>query len=260
MNNYCVSDLSSVEHYYKYKHLCSPKTRQMKMRIGVILDGRGTFSYVNQKLEVKKGDVILIPEKIFCYSEWVGEPDIRVIYLNFNLSMSDSLIGYDLQSFPFSCAGERKEAIDSILKIHSLLSGENGDRLVAYAEFYMLLSRLLPYMEKSRKKYKKELCEAIIYISDNWNKDFNFSDVAAHCCTCESKLYKLFKEQLGDTPNNYLNSIKINYAIHYLEHENYSVNEVSDLCNFHSDTYFRKVFRKFTGINPSDYKKQFSNY
>ena len=61
MDNFYVYQLSSIEHNYKHKHLCTPKTRQMKMRLGVILDGTGTFTYVNQKVCVKKGDIIIIP-------------------------------------------------------------------------------------------------------------------------------------------------------------------------------------------------------
>ncbi len=256
MDNFYVCELSSTEHKYKYKHLCTTKTRQMKMRIGVILDGTGAFTYVNQKVKVKKGDVVIIPEKIFCYSEWSGEPDIRVIYLNFKLNTDNVLTGYSLQTFSFD---GQSDITDSVVEIHSKLHGDLQSKLIAYSEFYMLLSKLLPIMENGRKKYKKELCEAIAYITDNWNRDFKFSDVAAHCCSCEAKLYRLFKEQFGQSPNDYLNSVKVNYAMQYLESAEYLVNEVADMCNFHSETAFRKVFRKYIGTTPSDYKKQFNS-
>lgn len=259
MENFYVYELSSIEHKYKYKHLCTTKTRQMKMRIGVILDGMGTFTYVNQKVNVKRGDIVIIPEKIFCYSEWVGEPDIRVIYLSFKLNTDNTLTNYSLQTFSLDGNAEQSEIIDAVIEIHSKLQGDMQSQLIAYSEFYMLLSKLLPIMENGRKKYKKELCEAIAYITDNWNRDFKFSDVATHCCACEAKLYRLFKEQLGQSPNDYLNSIKVNYAMQYLESSEYLVNEVSYMCNFHSETAFRKVFRKYIGTTPSDYKKQFNS-
>lgn len=259
MDNFYVYALSSIEHIYKHKHLCTPKTRQMKMRVGVILDGTGIFTYVNQKVFVQKGDIIIIPEKIFCYSEWIGKPDIRVIYLSFKLNTDNTLTNYNLQTFSFATMAEQADMANTVIEIHNMLHGDRQSQLVAYSKFYMLLSKLLPIMENGRKKYKKELCEAITYITDNWNHDFKFSDVATYCCACEAKLYRLFKEQLGQSPNDYLNSIKVNYAIQYLESAEYLVNEVSYMCNFHSETYFRKVFRKYIGITPSEYKKQFSS-
>lgn len=258
MNNFYAYELSSAEHNYKYKHLCTPKTRQMKMRVGIVCEGKGVFTYINQKLTVNKGDIVIIPERIFCYSEWTGSPDIRIIYLSFKLNLTNSFSGYSLQAISPESNTKRDEAQKAITEIHSLLTcGDRQSVLKAYGKFYMLLSKLLPAMDASRKKYSKELCEAISYITDNWNTDFCFSDVAAHCCSCESKLYSLFKEQFGQSPNNYLNSIKINYAIQYLENSKFSVSETARQCNFHSESYFRKVFRKLTGINPSDYKKRF---
>ncbi len=259
MENFYIQDLSSAEHKYKHKHLCTPKTRQMKMRIGVICDGVGTFTYINQKLTVQQGDIVIIPEKIFCYSEWVGAPNIHVIYLSFKMNTASTSDGYDLQAFHAEDEAEQRALVNAIIDVHTLLQGEMQDQLIAYSKFYYLLSKLLPDMNKTRKKYKKELCEAISYITDHWNEDFLFSDVAKHCCVCETKLYRLFKEQLGESPTNYLNSIKVNYAIQYLETSRYSVSEVSQICNFHSDSYFRKVFRKYVGLNPSDYKSKFNN-
>lgn len=257
-DNFYVYELSSAEHVYKHKHLCTPKTRQMKMRVGAILDGSGTFTYVNRKLSVEKGDIVIIPERLFCYSEWIGDPDIHVIYLNFNLNIDKTLSNYDLQAFSLDDPEEQSAAIDSIVEIHRLLQGDMCSRLEAYSKFYTLLATLLPVMENSRRKYSGELCEAIHFISDNWNRDFKFSEVAQHCCSSESKLYKLFKEQLGQSPNDYLNTIKISYAVQYLESAKHSVSAVSRMCNFHSESYFRLVFGKYMGINPSDYKKQFS--
>lgn len=259
MDDFYVYELSSEEHRYKHKHLCTTKTRRMKMRIGVVLDGVGTFTYVNQKIHVKRGDIIIIPEKIFCYSEWTGDPDIRVIYLSFKLNADHTATNYSLQTFSVEDHAERSDMIDSVLGIHAKLQGDAQSRLIAYSEFYTLLSKLSPIMETGRKRYEKELCEAIAYISENWNHDFKFSDVADHCCACEAKLYRLFREQLGQSPNEYLNSIKVNYAMQYLESAEYRINEVAYMCNFHSETAFRKVFRKYIGTTPSDYKKQFTS-
>lgn len=257
MSNFYIFDLSAAEHKYKYKHLCTPKTRQINMRLGVILDGEGIFNYVNQKMPVKKGDIILIPEKFFCYSEWTGYPDIHVIYVNFRIGPNNSFDGYGLQTVRLD-ETTQKSLIDGIIKISNLILGNDKNELLAYSEFYLLLNKLLPELSKTRKTYNEELLEAISFINDNWNNDFLFADVAEHCNCCEAKMYNLFKEQLGQTPNNYLNSIKINYAIQYLESGKYSVSDIAKLCNFHSEAYFRKAFKKVVGINPSDYKKRYA--
>lgn len=252
--NFYAYNLTSVEHNYKYKHLCTAKNRQMQMRVGFVVKGSATFVHHNEKLSVKEGDIIFIPEKIFCYSEWTGTPEIRVIYLNFKLNIENTLSNYNLQTFYWNNEETQKEVQTEITKIHTLL--QNEFQLEAYSLFYLLLAKLLPILNANRNLYKKELCEAMDYIASNWDKDFLFADVAAFCCSCQSKLYHLFKEQLCQTPIDYLNTIKINYALKYLETGKNTISEVAFKTNFHSETYFRNVFKKLVGCNPSEYVKK----
>ena len=51
----------------------------------------------------------------------------------------------------------------------------------------------------------------------------HFAKLAKKCCVSESTLYHLFQKELGQTPVNFLNSIKINNAIKYLEKKEYAV-------------------------------------
>ena len=82
------------------------------------------------------------------------------------------------------------------------------------------------------------------------------SDVAKKCLVSESTLYHLFQNELGQTPVRFLNSIKINVAIEYLENSNYSVSDISRMVGFNSENHFRKVFAEFTGTTPLKFRKR----
>ena len=111
-------------------------------------------------------------------------------------------------------------------------------------------------MVRSNISYDKTLQTAIEFITDNWNNDFSIVDLAKKCCVSESTLYHLFQKELGQTPVNFLNSIKINMAIKYLESSNYSISTISRLVGFNSENHFRKVFRSVTDTTPSKFKKK----
>ena len=68
--------------------------------------------------------------------------------------------------------------------------------------------------------------------------------------------YKILQKELDQTPVNFLNSIKINMAIKYLEGSNYSISTISRLVGFNSENHFRKVFRSVTDTTPSKFKKK----
>ena len=77
-----VSELSASKHIFYNYHFCRGNSNRRKTRVGVIIKGSGTYIYLNKKLKVNEGDIVFIPEKIYCYSEWRGTPEIEVIYVS----------------------------------------------------------------------------------------------------------------------------------------------------------------------------------
>ncbi len=110
-------------------------------------------------------------------------------------------------------------------------------------------------MKETGITFDKTLGAAIEYITSNWNRNFSVSDVAKHCLVSESTLYHLFKSELGQTPIRFLNSIRINIAIEYLESTSYSIAEISRMVFFNSENHFRKIFADFIGTTPLKFRK-----
>jgi transcriptional regulator GlxA family with amidase domain len=136
------------------------------------------------------------------------------------------------------------------------MNGDQLDELEGYSLFYRLLRDLLPRMAQSDITYDKALQTAIEYITANWKESFSVATLAKKCCVSESTLYHLFQNELGQSPVRFLNSIRINVALEYLENSNYSIATISQLVGFNSENHFRKVFSEFTGTTPLKFKKR----
>lgn len=243
-----VSELSTSRHVFNKYHFCRGNSNKRKTRIGIILKGNGTYIYLNKKLKVTEGDVVFIPENIFCYSEWQGDPEIEVLYVS-------GFIHYDSFRYEPQTVRCDRETIDDIMNISRLLSSDYLDGLEAYSIFYRVLKVILPQMKQSDIAFDKTLQTAIEYITSNWSTDFSVCDVAKKCCISESALYHLFQKELGQTPVSFLNSIRINIAIEYLENSNYSIATVSRTAGFNSENHFRRVFHEYTGTTPLKFRK-----
>ena len=248
MERIYVSELSASKHTFNNYHFCRGNSNQRKTRIGVIIKGSGTYIYLNKMLSVKKGDVVFIPENIYCYSEWYGSPEIEVIYVS-------CFMHYEQFLYEPQIIYSDDEIKNGLIEIANLLSIDYIKELEAYSLFYKLLQKLLPEMVRSNLSYDKTLQTAIEFITDNWNTDFSVVDLAKKCCISESTLYHLFQKELGQTPVNFMNSIKINNAIKYLENSNHSISTISRLVGFNSENHFRKIFRSVTGTTPLKFKK-----
>ena len=244
-----VSELGSSKHIFNTYHFCRGNTNKRKTRIGLILKGSGTYIYLNKKLKVKENDVVFIPENIYCYSEWHGQPEIEVVYLS-------CFIHYDSFRYEPQIINAENELKKSILTIASFMNGDQLDELEGYSLFYRLHRDLLPRMAQSDITYDNALQTAIEYITANWKESFSVATLAKKCCVSESTLYHLFQNELGQSPVRFLNSIRINVALEYLENSNYSIATISQLVGFNSENHFRKVFSEFTGTTPLKFKKR----
>ena len=74
-------------------------------------------------------------------------------------------------------------------------------------------------------------------------------------CRLSRTAVHLFKKELGQTPVQFVNSIRINVAIEHLENSKHSVSTISRLTGFNSENHFRRIFTELTGMTPLKYRR-----
>ena len=65
----------------------------------------------------------------------------------------------------------------------------------------------------------------------------------------------MFREIAGDTPLHYLIKRRITASLSMLYTTDLSIEEIAVACGFHNANYFAKVFRKYTGKSPTEFRK-----
>lgn len=69
-----------------------------------------------------------------------------------------------------------------------------------------------------------------------------------------SKFRKLFKSETGYSPHQYHLNLRINKAKELLQTTELNIKEIAYQTGFESEFYFSKLFRKKSGISPTDYR------
>lgn len=109
--------------------------------------------------------------------------------------------------------------------------------------------------------YSRRIVHAIDYIICRLHKKVYLDEAAGALKISPAYLSRLFREETGMTFSEYVNKLKIEEAAALLLYTEYTDTEISSLLCFSSQSYFIKIFRRFTGTTPKKYKKQFSaNY
>lgn len=103
---------------------------------------------------------------------------------------------------------------------------------------------------------KRELlAEGLKYLESNLSSEFNISDIALKVCMSPHYFRKIFKEVTGLTPIDYINSLRIKKAVQQLKETNYTIGEVSAMVGVNDINYFSKLFRKYMGCTPTEFRK-----
>lgn len=93
------------------------------------------------------------------------------------------------------------------------------------------------------------------YIEEHYMKEIKLSDLALVTHVTPSYLSTKFKKEEGMSFTEYLVRHRIKMAEELIKSENLSLKDVSDKVGYHDYVQFSKMFKKYVGIAPSEYKK-----
>ena len=92
------------------------------------------------------------------------------------------------------------------------------------------------------------------YIAVHFSEEITLTDVAEAIHLNATYLSTLFRQVTGRSFKDYLNQVRIREAQHLLKNTDYPIMEISIACGFSDQSYFTKVFRKYTGLTPKQYR------
>lgn len=97
------------------------------------------------------------------------------------------------------------------------------------------------------------LSMAIAWMHDNAERISSIDEVAARACMSKSSFYRHFKTEMGQSPLEYLNEIRIKKAKTMLLQPGTQVGDVSFAFGYSSVSHFIRTFKKETGVTPKQY-------
>lgn len=121
----------------------------------------------------------------------------------------------------------------------------------------LILSYYLEHFPGKHKKQNSYISSAMIYIEENLqNADFGVKDIAEHLRIDRSHFYKLFKNETGISPVDFITKQRISQAEIMLTNNRFSIKDIAYSVGFSDPLYFSRVFKKYTGASPSEFRKR----
>lgn len=104
-----------------------------------------------------------------------------------------------------------------------------------------------------------QIAEAIdksrIYFSEHYNEDIRIEEYASSQGMSTSWFIRNFKQYVGETPMQYILSLRIHNAESLLRNPQYNISEISQIVGYENPLYFSRIFKKVRGLSPANYRK-----
>ncbi|MEY2191540.1 response regulator [Neobacillus sp. BF23-41] len=101
---------------------------------------------------------------------------------------------------------------------------------------------------------RREILDAISYVSMNLEKRISLEEVASHLFLNQSYFSRLFKKEVGETFVEYITKMKISRAKELLEQTADSVGKICERLGYDNQSYFNKLFKNHVGVTPIEYR------
>ena len=207
--------------------------------LAYLISGECRIESENNTYRFRTGDIIYVPKGYHYQSFWSGE---RIEFVTF--AFFDTGTREELRTQPLVIPADPSLA-EAMLTIPTERGGAVTCR--SLSRFYDVLDRLMPYLVQGNGRDSKMVKQAKIYIADH--PRCTVPEMAAACGVSESYLYVVFRRE-GVTPNSVKLQVLCEMAVDLLTTTDLRVEEIAEYLGFSSDAYFRKIFKKQTGMSP----------
>lgn len=93
------------------------------------------------------------------------------------------------------------------------------------------------------------------FVQQNYAEKLSLAQIASAGAIGQSKCCRLFARYIGQTPNDYLNSCRLQKCTELLKGTDMTVTEIALATGFCGSSYLAELFRRQYGITPTGYRK-----
>lgn len=289
---YCIADASYPLEYVSCGNLISedgfvhPKRNIDSFVLILVVEGTLHIAQGNNNYDVKGNEFILLlsntlhygykPSKGFLSYYWVHfyirDPNY-VLYTRGSLLRHETVLktGADhtstshLENFMIPEWGKLAVYKRSHLLFVQLLDIAKRENYSATWRCHYALSLLVfEVMNESfqsgsflQSDMPVKILDIIEWLRTHYDRPLTVAYIAERFNYHPTYLTALFKKYTGQSLLNYLNQTRISVAKNLLTSRDLSIYFIASTCGFRDEKYFMKLFKKYEGMTPTQYRKAF---
>lgn len=161
----------------------------------------------------------------------------------------------DLSDIPVVVLTAKSLTQDAVSRLTTGVTAVLGKGLFSAEETLARVDAALRVDQGVALETQEVVRRAMVYLHEHYAEPLTRKDIAEHISLSPRHLDRCFCEQLGITPTTYLNRFRIRQAKRFLRSSALNISEIASAVGFSDSAYFSRVFRRETGMSPTDYRR-----
>ncbi len=113
-------------------------------------------------------------------------------------------------------------------------------------------------VSEEKKRRHSAMMEAVFqYIHIHLHEKITLEQAAEAAGISECHLSRVFKKETGESFVDYIQKKRVDAAKHMLIYSDYTLAVISEYLHFSTQSYFIRIFRKYIGMTPGQYRKYY---
>lgn len=151
-------------------------------------------------------------------------------------------------------------SMSALLQVYRKYEGPERDLLIGCALSTLLICAASACVRPgdSAPLGNRHVRAAIQFMRDNYMFNITTEDIARAAGVHVGHLHRLFTEQTGEHPGQYLNTLRMEKACFLLARTDLSMLSISKLCGITTQQYFSRCFKRHVGVTPQEYRRTYA--
>ncbi|WP_350287641.1 AraC family transcriptional regulator [uncultured Croceitalea sp.] len=203
------------------------------------------------KLTGNKSETVIQMKLDFLGNDFFNIPEMSNIQKLFEISKS----GIAFYGKTKTKVGEKMEVMEYQTDFQRLLSILNILNELGNSEEYKVLNAD-GFAMKSEVKDNDRINVVLNHVKTNFKDDIPLEEIADKVSMTVPSFCRYFKKITNKTFTQFVNEYRLVHASKLLAEQPISITEVCYESGFNNFSHFNKLFKAFTGQNPSEYRNQ----
>ncbi|WP_158701047.1 AraC family transcriptional regulator [Phytohalomonas tamaricis] len=228
--------------------------------LAMLNKGRSILSIDGREIVLHAGEACLVcsreqviqhfPSDCYCHASWCETGEFL------DTPMTQDLL--DRTFGKFSASTRLKALLATGLELEYERPGEAGMLRDALARsvFYECL-HYLDLLPDKPSVLHRSVEKAKSYIERHFASSCSLEDIAAYACFSRQHLTRLFNEQVGTSPIQYLWQVRLGKAEEMLIQSTRSMADIAFQCGFKNPCHFSRMMREHFGHSPRELRQRY---